>query len=219
MAVLGFIKLSTGSRAGDGKRQLIPLLPSFICPTSSTPPKRLLSDKSGPLQPVSRYRSNDIVESTLFNSLLFAGNSSRARFMARAVRLSTIPHQDYLYGSVCGLLRPSDPVPGQSQRPFDPVQRRVHKRIRHGAERWKYQQTGADAAKRRAAEDIFAGEDFPNATLTGVPASSFRKVSTSSYFCLPPVDPGAWRAYPTRPLQKVHSELQEPGRCGWGALL
>jgi hypothetical protein len=110
------------------KHQLISLLLSSICSASSTPQKRLLSDKSNPPQPVSANTgtvtpsplataqsntqglfivlhglslpyhstgSQDIAAmtlSSLFNALVFPGKSSRVRFMARAVRLSAIPH-------------------------------------------------------------------------------------------------------------------------------
>ncbi|KAJ6524759.1 hypothetical protein B0H19DRAFT_1085148 [Mycena capillaripes] len=104
MAVLGFIKPSTGSRSGDGKHKSGPLQPlSTKTSLSPRPPSQPLNPilearsswiKSGvPFYQVSRYRGNDIVESTLFNSLLLAGNPSRTRFMA--INVKTIPHQDH----------------------------------------------------------------------------------------------------------------------------
>ncbi|KAJ7927807.1 hypothetical protein B0H13DRAFT_1969936, partial [Mycena leptocephala] len=57
------------------KRQLIPLLLSFVCPASSTPQKRLLSDKSSPPQPVSANTSTVTPSPQLLNPILKACSS------------------------------------------------------------------------------------------------------------------------------------------------
>jgi hypothetical protein len=67
------------------KHQLIPLLLSFVCPASSTPQKRLLSDKSSPLQPVSANTST-VTLSTLTTA---QSNTQSLFFMDQVCR--TIP--------------------------------------------------------------------------------------------------------------------------------
>ncbi|KAJ7884008.1 hypothetical protein B0H13DRAFT_2278041 [Mycena leptocephala] len=59
---------------------------------------------------------------------------------------------------------PSDPVPGLPPRPSNPVQRRVHKQIRHGAGRWENQRAGADAAKLTEAPRIPSQSDAQSLT-------------------------------------------------------